>query len=224
MPIAFYDYYNPQPDNRGRTLSEILSWDDDDLERSHNYIQYLFPLLERSPFNPDAPLITREVFEAFRAHSDEGQGLRHNLDKAFRRMLTFYGFKTERLHTPSSLDSGPQQDLIWTIVRSEDYKARFKEWVRKFDHNHLRITRIIRCLRLLGLGEWAHIFHDTLVRLSNSRDYGGKIGKKSLMFWERAAERRLWNPPEADDERTVGTGCEFLVEWEREKGEYKHKG
>ena len=54
-------------DARGRTLSEIWSWDADRLEGVHDYIQWLFPLPEASAFNPSAPLLTDATLEAFRA-------------------------------------------------------------------------------------------------------------------------------------------------------------
>ena len=202
--VAFYRDTNPQADRRGRTLSQILSWSDNDLERSHDYIQYLFPLPERSPYNRFAPLITEDVFSAFRANTTEGEGLRINLCRAFERMLAFYGFQIVRY------DAGLLQGPRGAAIRADDHQEHFPNWVKSFDHNHLRITRIIRCLRLLGLEEEAAIFYEALFKLSKSQDYGGKIGKKSLMFWRRAATRKLWNPPE-EGEGKVGEGCEFLV-------------
>ncbi|MCJ1323895.1 hypothetical protein MMC10_000556 [Thelotrema lepadinum] len=189
----------------GRTLSHILAWDDNDLESSHDYIQYLFPLPERSPVNPSAPLITKDVFLAFRADSPEGQALRKNLRKAFKRMLAFYGFDYIKVST--MLPGDPQH----AAIKSNNHQMRFQNWVRRFDHNHLRITRIIRCLRLLGLEEEAGTFFSALYQLSRSQDYVGKISQKSLNFWQKAAMRKLWNPPEKD-EGVVGTGCEFLLE------------
>ena len=51
-------YRGDAPDARGRTLDDILAWDDEQLEAVHDYIQWLFPLDEPSRFNPDAPLLT----------------------------------------------------------------------------------------------------------------------------------------------------------------------
>jgi hypothetical protein len=44
--VSFYD--GSGPDGNGRTLEEILQWDAEKLERSHDYIQTLFPLPEKS--------------------------------------------------------------------------------------------------------------------------------------------------------------------------------
>ena len=200
--VAFYHDTNPRAAPHGNTLNKILSWGDDDLESSHDYIQYLFPLPEKSPVNPSAPLITKDVLLAFRADTQDGKALRDNLRKAFSRMLAFYGF---------DLVTGMPRDPSLGVFISDKHQTRFPNWVRRFDHNHLRITRIIRCLRLLGLEEEAGAFYSALYQLSRSQNYAGKISQRSLMFWQRAAMRKLWNPPE-EDEGVVGKGCKFLLE------------
>ncbi|NLS93662.1 MAG: hypothetical protein GXX96_15995 [Planctomycetaceae bacterium] len=40
--LAFYSGW--RADSEGRTLDEIRAWGFDQLERSHDYIQWLFPL------------------------------------------------------------------------------------------------------------------------------------------------------------------------------------
>ena len=85
--IAFYE--DTGSDVRGRQLSDILRWGVNKLESSHDYIQTLFPLPERSGVNDRAPIIDRHVFEAFRARPE----LQDKLRDAFRKMLWFYGFE-----------------------------------------------------------------------------------------------------------------------------------
>lgn len=71
------------------TLESIITtWTNDMLEARHDYIQHLFPLPERSPINPNAPLITKDVRDAFLKHKD----LSTQLGRAFARMAAFYGF------------------------------------------------------------------------------------------------------------------------------------
>jgi Opioid growth factor receptor (OGFr) conserved region len=48
-------------DSEGRKLAEIWAWDFEELECAHDYIQWLFPLMEVSAFNPDAPLVNEET-------------------------------------------------------------------------------------------------------------------------------------------------------------------
>lgn len=68
--------------------SDILQWDVHKLEASHDYIQTLFPLPEESGVNWNAPVIDRQVFEAFRSRPE----LRSKMTDALRKMLWFYGF------------------------------------------------------------------------------------------------------------------------------------
>ncbi len=51
--LAFYR--GEAADARGRWWRDILAKSDEWLEATHDYIQWLFPLPERSAFNPDAP-------------------------------------------------------------------------------------------------------------------------------------------------------------------------
>jgi hypothetical protein len=89
--IRFYDPEIRARDALGRTLDDILAWDDMMLENSHNYIQMLFPLPEGSIFNMQAPVVPREVMEAFLHLSD----LRGQVKRSWLRMLEFYGFMVE---------------------------------------------------------------------------------------------------------------------------------
>ncbi len=307
--IRFYDPDTPPQhakDVLGRTLEEILAWEDAQLERSHNYIQMLFPLPEGSMFNWEAPIITREIMEAFRAKSE----LRNRLRMSFERMLDFYGFMvsvkpeedeeeekgeprigdnaesapqsiTEEIGTEQMTDSttleskqetqsavqnstpsgteipasepnvepsvhasmeqtGDSKDNVqpsttqvsadtpaqpdtasqskrasqtasfgYYVVRAPHWRRAFRNWAVRFDHNHLRITRIIRCLRVLGLKTECDAFFEALVRVFERPDI--RINQRSMMYWHRAATGPLYIAP--DDDR-----CDWLRNWDEEKG------
>lgn len=85
--ITFYEGTGTDP--KGRYLKDILQWKEDRLEASHDYIQILFPLPEESGVNWNAPIIDRQVFDAFRSRPE----LREKLKEAFVKMLWFYGLK-----------------------------------------------------------------------------------------------------------------------------------
>lgn len=200
----FYDPTLNAPDEEGRTLSSILTWPDSKLEKCHDYIQQIFPLPEQSPNNPSAPLISYEIFSTFRQRAD----LRDQLRRSFVRILSFYGLE-QRI---SATDSGRTEDVVLEIVKAPNFDEASRRWVIQFDHNHLRITRIIRCLRVLGLEQEAEAFFITLANVNQS--CVGKISKSSLIFWARAARRPLWLAPDVDDVGETGKG--FL--WEFEEG------
>lgn len=58
-----------------------------------------------------------------------------------------------------------------------------------FDHNHLRITRILRSLRLFGLGEEAAALHAELVAVARA----GAVNRRSLSYWQRAVSEPLFS-------------------------------
>jgi len=88
--VSFYE--GTGRDHGGRRLTDILQWDADRLESSHDYIQTLFPLPEESGVNWHAPIIDRQVFDAFRSRNE----LQGKLRDSFQKILWFYGFKLER--------------------------------------------------------------------------------------------------------------------------------
>ncbi|KAI1820854.1 hypothetical protein F4861DRAFT_533393 [Xylaria intraflava] len=180
--VNFYDPSINGRDARGRTLSEILEWSDEKLERQHDYIQTVFPLPEESVFSFEAPVIDEETMLIFA----RSPGLQRNLLRALKRMLAFYGFDAQ--------DRGP--GLRLTIAPRADCERGFAHWVRRMDHNHLRITRIIRCLRVLGLGGAAKDFFDALIAVCQSR---GAVGSTSIAFWTRAVEDPLCRAPDGTE-------------------------
>lgn len=193
--VNFYDLQGN--DNKGRRLEHILAWNDDDLEWCHDYIQTLFPLPEGSMF-ADAPVIDEETYLYWREHEE----LKRNLRRAFERMLNFYGFDVDWEET---------QGGVRTVQISEKegaMRTQLPRWVKRMDHNHLRISRIIRSLRVLGLEKEARAFHDALHAVCQKY---GRVGNNSQEFWRRALERPLHLAP--DD-----TEVEWLEKYEA-KGE-----
>lgn len=192
--IEFYDPVVLGRDARGRTQNSILAWDNGKLESCHDYIQVLFPLPEGSPFNWMAPIVNRVTFDAFRFREE----LRERLRASFVRILNLYDLQLQSAGA----------DLI--VVSADNFSRASGNWVTRFNHNHLRITRIIRSLRVLGLEEEARAFFVILKQTY----YGtrGKICSRSFMYWSRAAKRPLFIAP--DDDEDPGEGIDFLHEYE----------
>lgn len=76
-----------------------------------------------------------------------------------------------------------------TLKRASERMLRFYRdtgwWLTTFDHNHLRITRIIHSLRLLvGQGE-AQRFHAAILELNAAA--GSPVNTRSLAYWSDAA-------------------------------------
>ena len=163
-------YCGAVPDDRGRFLADIQAQSLDWLEPTHDYIQWLFPLPDRSSANPHAPLLSAADVRAFSERDDLRQNLLHSLVV----MLRFYGL--ECADAPAGVE----------IRRSSDFDARGRVWLTPCNHNFLRISRILRSLNLLGCNDHAR----ALLRCLNGiyRDHGDVIGEETLRYWRRAGE------------------------------------
>jgi opioid growth factor receptor-like protein len=157
-------------DARSRTLPDIWSWDAARLEGVHDFIQWLFPLPEPSAFNPQAPILTEQAVEAFRADGH----LRQRLLRSLTTMLGFYGL---------TLASGPGGAP--RIAPAADFAARSRDWLHAGNHNHLRLTRILGSLRLLGLEEHARALYACLAGIA--RDHPHAVSAATLAYWRQAA-------------------------------------
>src|SRR5690348_15032928 len=74
------------PDDRGRYLRDIQQWPDERLEAVHDFIQWMFPLEEPSPVNPDAPVLDADTIAEIRARPELQAAVRGS----FERMRRFY--------------------------------------------------------------------------------------------------------------------------------------
>jgi Opioid growth factor receptor (OGFr) conserved region len=168
--IGFYS--GTEPDHRGRYLHEIQQWADDQLEAVHDYIQWLFPLPEPSGFNAAAPILTRESIEEFRRRAELQQKLRIS----FLRMMNFYGLEDR---------SGEQ----FMVTRSPNFATKATVWLSRGNHNHLRITRILRCLSLLGLEAEAKAFFDLLSEICEDEQNKPlpAISDRTMLYWRETA-------------------------------------
>jgi hypothetical protein len=162
--IAFYR--DGACDDSGRTLAEILAWEDEQLEAVHDFIQWLFPLPERSGANPSAPVLDRDTIDTFHATP----ATRDRLRQAFQRMLRFYGLRWN--------DS--------SVERADNFRERTENWLWPGNHNHLRLTRILRSTLLLGLeSESKALFH---ALNAIYREFPDRISSRTHAFWSDASQ------------------------------------
>ena len=169
--LAFYG--GKSADCRGRCLPDIQGWSDELLESNHDFIQWMFPLLEASSVHPEAPILDQETICEFKGRPE----LQQNLRASFLRMLAFYGFEL-------NADPEPQ------VRRRPDFADLSSGWLWPGNHNHLRITRIIKSLRLLGLESESQAFFKCLAQLYAEETRRGipRITAATFQFWTSAAE------------------------------------
>lgn len=148
----------------GPTLDNILEQSDVWLEETHDYIQWLFPTRQPSQYVKNAPRVTTEDLHAVATGKDIVQT---NMLRAFERMLEFYGAEMV-------IASGK---VVNETRRCFDPKAK---WMRHFDHNAKRLTRIITSLRPFSLEEHADALQAFLLRLPQLSTH------PSQCFWQQA--------------------------------------
>lgn len=150
---------NKQCDYKGRLYSDILHCTDREMELCHDQVQWIFPLHEASGHALTYPIINRDIV----TECKDNEEVLENISNAVKRMTNFYAF--------DSKDRNKQ-----------------KVWCKGFNHNLLRITRIIRSSRLLGLDEEANEFY------RHAKDAGDyfDIGNVAKAYWWRARYEDLF--------------------------------
>ena len=136
------------PDHRGRMLSMLWKQADDDAENNHDYIQWMFPLVEPSQAVNGAPVLNDFDIDEIR----ENQLAIGNLKESARWFLEFL--------------------------------ERNDHWITSYDHNHLRITRAIKSLRLLTSDQAADEFRDKVIALAG--DNLNLVDQVARDFWASA--------------------------------------
>lgn len=162
LVVSFYTSDNGK-DIENRTLNDIWAFSHTKKEEAHNYIQWLFPLNEASQFNSKSPSLTPALITELLSTPKMQTNLRTSLDA----MLNFYGLEWNDDHTK--------------IKMSDSFEERAKVWLKPGDHNHLRITRILKCLRIFELEDESQALFNCLTDIKTQ--YPNKITGKSWNYW-----------------------------------------
>ena len=84
--MSLVDFLNRTgPDHQGRYLRDIWDLDDNAIEQTHDFIQWIFPLTEKSMSVPGAPTLSTVDIEAIRT----GEVARANLEESAQWYLGF---------------------------------------------------------------------------------------------------------------------------------------
>ena len=139
---------NEKPDFKGRFLSDIWNFTNEEIEYNHDFIQLIFPLNKPS-------------------------------NAVFNNLY---------LKSIKEIDMLKQDDLVQeNLIRSRNWFIKFlknnNHWKSYSDHNQLRITRIIECLRLIINDKEADNFYEEITQLVGENP---KINRTTLEFWQNA--------------------------------------
>jgi len=174
--IDFYDGVGT--DSEGRTLEYILSQNLEWMEYNHDFIQWVFPLKKPSNFNADAPLLTDEDIKLFMKSSTRVD----NLMSAVTKFLYFLGI--EQTLGPYNRPSKTPLDKAY-FAEGRTFDKQKYTWF-EFNHNSLRITRLLKFMVLLGLNQFAA---DLLEFMKQTADqHKVKLNETALSYWEKAVK------------------------------------
>jgi hypothetical protein len=157
--------------NVGYTLKNMRGFSHDWMEVDHDYIQWLFPSNEPSMMNDEAPVMTKEESEIFKADPE----LQEKMKESLLQFLDFLGLRLVG------------DDLM--SIQAKEPTERIKNpvwWMGEFNHNMLRITRCLKSLRLTGLDRYAAALFDFL------QENKSKFSSNTFGHWTRAVTEPLW--------------------------------
>ena len=157
-------------DYKGREYLETLEWSDAELEECHDQIQHIFPLHEDSRMARTWPVVSKEIVEEGKKNAK----VIANLKVAKDRFERFWGLNNHESHS--------KQDRWCRMMPSG-----------RPNHNLLRITRVIRCLRLFGLEDEANEFYCCATEAANRCGVGGA----TLTYWKMALNDDVWETLQA---------------------------
>ena len=131
-----------------RYLKDIWIMSDEQIENTHNFIQWVFPLNERSNAVPKSPILTNEEIISIK----KSETAQKNIKKSAEWFLEFL--------------------------------SRNSYWICQNNHNHLRITRAIKSLRLIHSNEEAEKFKNSIMNLIQGNEK--KINPTTLKYWKNS--------------------------------------
>ncbi|KAE9541965.1 hypothetical protein HT665_02600 [Ursidibacter maritimus] len=160
-------------DHKGRTIQDIWAFDIFNLENNHDFIQWIFPLDTPTKSNRFAPILT----ESDCGQIKKSEIAQYSLQKSLDVMLSFWGLKLENGRV---------------IVAEELDRNRINHfWIRRTNHNQLRITRTIKSLAMLGQLELARQLQQGILEIA--KNYA--IHPETIEFWQSA----LIEQPDKDE-------------------------
>ena len=139
---------NQGSDFKGRTLDEIWSYSDNEIEGTHDFVQLVFPT------NKPSQATFNKLFLD---------------DKAL----------IDKLKNNPKVINNLEKSAAWFL----SFLSRNDAWQKGYDHNQLRITRVIESLRLLVSDEAADEFFKAILRLVKDPAI---LNPTTMKFWEEA--------------------------------------
>ena len=156
-----------------------------DLEGHHDFIQAVFPNLEESKFTNKDLYLNKSLKKWQDLMQDLGIRLKiqQNLKLNLIRILTFFGFE---------VTLGDSSEIV--KLNAKDDARIFVPNNDPMSHNRLRLTRVLKCLKLFGLNREYELIMGAIknnhkfesITNNNDKDYSDLRG--SYKFWQNSRQ------------------------------------
>jgi hypothetical protein len=135
------------------------------LEKMHDYIQWIFPSFRKSDFTTEAPPISKEEHRKLLESYDAC----YNFVVNYIIILDFYGLGLV--------------SRTGDLTLLDNFQERFAN-LKKNTHNNLRISRILASLNIMGMNSFAQKLIETLRELIKTKTlYSKNILQSFNEFW-----------------------------------------
>ena len=138
------------------------------LEKNHSFIQWLLPNHFPSNFNSNCYALSLKEAAFFRGSKEVAE----KLLSSYELILDFYGIKLE----------GHE------LSRTMNYKWRLQETLATFNHNHLRMRRLLAHLNVVGFREYAIKLVRFLQKESEKNGFLHNIREVVIEVWSKYGE------------------------------------
>ena len=160
-----------------KSCEEFRKASDKNLESHHDYIQVVFPNLERSGYANQDLYLNKNLEKWKELMQDEELRLKiqKNLNLNLIRILKFFGFEVTL----------GEDSEITKLVAKNDGVAFIPG-----NHNSLRLTRVLKCLKIFGLDNEYNLIINSI---NSNKEIMTKINKnltlkKSYEYWIKSKE------------------------------------
>jgi hypothetical protein len=157
--LKFYE--NGIRNHDGLTINDMHNFTYEQLEEGHSYIQWMFPTKESSRVNSTAPILRTKDIQ----YIQNNNTIKQNMKKSIMVFTDFLGLNKDYAEGKYYVKN-----------------SRIELWLTPYNHNYLRITRMLESTILFGFSEDAVLLFQCLSKIRN-RGYREVIGN-SYQYWE----------------------------------------
>ena len=122
-------YRNEMINTESMYLNDMWNLAPVDMEKQHDFIQWMFPTVEKSSYNKRAPVLSYYEIEILKHDTIVMQ----NFQKSIVVFLDFLGIELLKNQT---------------VQLSKDFQYKSQNWLTPNNHNYKRITRLFTFLIL----------------------------------------------------------------------------